>query len=218
MSFSTMFAGVFQRILASDTDTPTPAGCYKVVFHQYNQCSKLPYAVVEDALGNHYTLESCGYGGAPYMYFIPQGEYTIVSLTNMESWNTAGGTLVVGSKFSAETIGYITFTAVEEKKVVGSFPKIIATDSTTKTPEGTCKVVFATGTSTSMIVEDSDGNRWKFDGSIPPYFYFIKPGSYKVVSMDGMSGCCTALGQIRVGSSFDVRLSGSSVGYFSSPF
>lgn len=211
------FSATFERVLGTDNLTPTPEGCSKIVFHQYNQCSKIPFVVVENAKGEQFTIESNGYGGAPYMYFIPNGEYTIISMVNMEYWNTACGTLIEGCKFSAKSLGYITFTAVEEKKEVHSFPKIVATDNVTKTPEGTCKTVFATGESTVMIVEDSNRNRWRFDGSVPPYFYFINPGVYKVITMVGMNGCCSLFGTIREGNSFTVALSQSS-GYFSSPF
>lgn len=211
------FSATFEHILGTDNVTPTPCGCSKVVFHQYNDCSKVPFIVVEDSCGTQYTIESNGYGSVPYFYFIPNGEYTVVKMSNIESCNTACGTLIVGSKFSAEFLGYITFTAVEKIKKLHSFPRILATDNTTPTPVGTRKVVFATGKATVMIVEDTDGERWRFDGNIPPYFYFIKPGTYKVTTMVGMNGCCSLFGTLREGSSFCVDLSVSS-GYFSSPF
>lgn len=155
-----MVAGTLQKVLA--TDTTTPEGFSKVVFAQNTSCSKNPAMTIENADGDRFVLESRGTGVSPYMYFIPNGEYTVVSMANMESCNTAYGTLVLGSKFFGEKLGYMTFTAVEEPEKIYSFDRALSTDSSSvSTPVGTSKVIFAKSASASMIIQDSEGKNGK---------------------------------------------------------
>lgn len=206
-----MVAGTLQKVLATDTTTPTPEGFSKVVFAQNTSCSKNPAMTIENADGDRFVLESRGTGVPPYMYFIPNGEYTVVSMANMESCNTAYGTLVLGSKFFGEKLGYMTFTAVEEPEKIYSFDRALSTESSSvSTPVGTSKVIFAKSASASMIIQDSEGKKWKIDGHVPPYFYFIKYGTYKVIKMNGFTQCNTANGVLKEGDTFE----SGSVGYF----
>ena len=212
MGFSALYAGELQKILATDTTTPTPVGCSKVVFAQNTACSKNPTMTIESADGEQFILVSRGTGVPPYMYFIPDGEYTVVGMTNMKSCNTAYATLVVGSNFSGKSLGYMTFDAVEEPEKIFYFDRVLATESSSvQVPEGTSKVVFALGSNKSMIVKNSEGKKWRIDGHVPPYFYFIKKGKYKVIKMYGFTQCNTAHGVLKEGDTF----SAESVGYFS---
>lgn len=63
-----------------------------------------------------------------------------------------------------------------------------------------------------MIIQDSEGKKWKIDGHVPPYFYFIKYGTYKVIKMNGFTQCNTANGVLKEGDTFE----SGSVGYFTS--
>lgn len=206
-------AGTLQRVLATDSTTPTPTGCSKVVFAQNTSCSKNPTMTIKNASGEQFVLESRGTGVPPYMYFIPDGEYTVVGMTNMKSCNTAYATLVVGSQFLGQNLGYMTFSAVEEPEKIYYFDSVLSTEaSSVQTPEGTSKVIFAVGANASMVLQDAEGKKWQIAGHVPPYFYFIKYGKYKVVKMVGFSQCNTAHGVLKEGDPFE----GSSVGYFTS--
>lgn len=82
-------AGELQRILASDTSTPTPDGCTKVVFVKGTTCSAIPSMIIKNASGETFELVAKDSNGAPYMYFIPNGKYTVVSMSNVKRCNTA---------------------------------------------------------------------------------------------------------------------------------
>ncbi len=214
-SISGAVAGTLQKVLATDTTTPTPSGCTKVVFVQNTACPKTPTMTIEDANGEQFVLESRGFEVAPYMYFIPDGEYTVIEMTNMKSCNTAYTTLVVGSKFSGKDLGYMSFNAIEEAEKIYSFESVCAANaSSIQAPEGTCKVIFALGANTSMIVQDSKGKKWQLNGSIPPYYHFIKYGTYKVIQTVGFTQCNTAQGILKEGDTFVIDEKGS-IGYFS---
>lgn len=208
-------AGTLLKVLATDTTTPTPQNCSKVVFAQSTACSKIPSMTIEDKNGDQFVLESRGFGVPPYMYFIPDGEYTVVGMTNMKSCNTAYGTLVVGSKFSGKEVGYMTFSAIEEPEKLYSFDRELSTESIPmQVPEGTSKIIFAFGANKSMIIQDSNGRKWQLEGHVPPYFYFMRYGTYKVIQMNGFSKCDTAKGALKEGDTFVINEQ-NSIGYFS---
>lgn len=206
------YAGTLDRAIATE-NIIVPQGFTKVVFAQNNYCSKNAIMTIENQAGERFDLESRGTGVPPFMYLIPDGDYVIVNMTNMKSCNTAVGTLTIGSKFSGKSVGYITFMAVEEPEVIDSFDKVVSSESNQTIPKGTSCVVFAFKPSVKMVVVDSNGKKWQFDGHIPPYFYFIKYGIYKVIKMEGMSQCNTAHGSLTVGDTFEVS-ENTSVGYF----
>ncbi len=214
-SISSTVAGTLQKVLATDTTTPTPSGCTKVVFAQNTTCTQIPTMTIENANGEQFVLESRGFGVPPYMYFIPDGEYTVVEMTNMKYCNTAYTTLVVGSKFSGKDLGYMSFNAIEEVEKIYSLERVCASNtSSIQTPKGTCKVIFALGANTSMLIQDSEGKKWRIDGSIHPFYYFIKYGTYKVIETIGFTQCNTAQGTLIDGDTFVIDENGS-IGYFS---
>lgn len=206
------YSGTLDRVIATE-NIVVPQGFTKVVFAQGNFCTKNAIMTIENQDGERFDLESRGTGVPPFMYLLPDGDYVIVNMSNMKSCNTAVGALTVGSKFSGKTVGYFTFMAVEETEVIDSFDKIISSDSNQVIPKGTSRVVFAFKPSVKMVVIDSNGKKWQFDGHVPPYFYLIKYGTYKVIKMEGMSKCNTAYGVLTVGDTFEVS-ENSSVGYF----
>lgn len=215
---------LFERTASSTAVTPD--GYAKTVF-VLDDTSKNAKMFVKDESGNEFYMEFIA-NHAPYFYFIPSGTYTVVKFENIMYCNTAHGTLYVGTTFDYN-VGYITAKYKETPIEYNSFDRVVATDTTTPTPEGCQKVVFAINIgSTSvaeMIVKADDGKYYKITSkpkqgtgsdANAPYFYFIPQGSYKVIRMTNFSSCNTAAGTLTVGDTFYVGVEGhTSVGYFS---
>lgn len=99
----------------------------------------------------------------------------------------------------------------------GELQKILATDKETAIPVGCTKVVFVKGNTCdaipSMVIVDKANEEYTLEAnssSSVPYMYFIPNGSYKVLKMNNIKRCCSAVGELEVGSSFEVP----AVGYF----
>ena len=99
----------------------------------------------------------------------------------------------------------------------GELQKILSTDKETATPVGCTKVVFVKGSGCaaipSMVIVDKNNVEYTLEAnssSSVPYMYFIPNGSYKILKMNNIKSCCSALGDLVVGSSFEVP----AVGYF----
>ena len=52
------------------------------------------------------------------MYFIPNGKYTVVSMSNVKRCNTAKGELKNGDSFDVPSVGYFTLESKFETPVV----------------------------------------------------------------------------------------------------
>ena len=99
----------------------------------------------------------------------------------------------------------------------GELQKILATDKETAIPVGCTKVVFVKGNTCdaipSMVIVDKNNVEYTLEAnssSTVPYMYFIPNGSYKILKMNNIKRCCSAVGDLVVGSSFEVP----AVGYF----
>lgn len=217
---SIMFAGErFARISSSDNTTPTPEGCAKVVF--YIKAEKTARMTVTDSDGNEFYMESQSADQPPYFYFIPYGEYTVVKMEHIAMCCTAGPNLTVGSTFTSPNVGYfsMTYDDADPPITYKSFQRIPSNDNTTPTPEGCEKVIFAKDYSAEMVVRNDKGEYYRIQGGLyegkVPYFLFIPNGTYKVISMTGISYLNTVPGKLVVGDTFYVGVSGhTSVGYF----
>lgn len=218
-------AQLFERTASSTAVTPD--GYAKVVFAINGP--KTAKMFVKDANGNEYYLESNPSSQSPYFYFIPYGSYTVVRMEHIAICNTAHGCITVGSTFTSPNVGYMamSYDATDPSVQYYKFDKILSTDTTTPTPEGCQRVVFAVPVSSTMvaemIVQAEDGKLYKITSREPvssgdrlPYFYFIPYGTYKVINMLNFSKCNTAAGTLTVGDTFYVGVEGhTSVGYFS---
>lgn len=183
--------------------------------------------IVADDEGNQYTFYSRPSDLPPFIYFIPDGEYTIVALKNISSCSTAIGTLKVGDTFSGKTVGYISAeikdganSSIPERPKV--FQSVVGNDATS-VPGDCQKVVFVLQSSLpvsgTMIVQDTNGTQWQLSSRWAsdhlPIFYFIKKGTYKILSMSYISTCNTNAGVLGVGDTFYVGVAGQKdVGYF----
>ena len=95
--------------------------------------------------------------------------------------------------------------------------KDFSNDKETATPVGCTKVVFVKGSACaaipSMVIVDKNNVEYTLEAnssSTVPYMYFIPNGSYKILKMNNIKRCCSAIGDLVVGSSFEVP----AVGYF----
>ena len=175
-------AGELQRILASDTSTPTPEGCTKVVFVNGSSCTAIPSMVIKDASGETFVLVAKESNGAPYMYFIPNGKYTVVSMSNVKRCNTAIGELKTGGYFTLES----KFEAPVVAKSYGPYPMHYEQ----AIPFGYSKIIVDSSkdyiNGVVSLKRLSDGNLYNISGSATYYqqwYYFIPKGDYQVVSV-----------------------------------
>lgn len=185
-------AGELQRILASDTSTPTPEGCTKVVFVKGASCSAIPSMVIKNASGETFELVAKDSNGAPYMYFIPNGKYNVVSMSNVKCCNTAKGELKNGDSFDVPSVGYFTLESKYDAPVVeyvtsyGPYPM----HSKKETPSGYSKVIVDSSNDyiggVISLKRLSDGKLCNISGSANYYkqwYYFIPKGEYQVESV-----------------------------------
>ena len=185
-------AGELQRILASDTSTPTPEGCTKVVFVNGTSCAAIPSMVIKDASGETFVLVAKESNGAPYMYFIPNGKYTVVSMSNVKRCNTAKGELKNGDSFDVPSVGYFTLESKFETPVV-EYAKSYGPYSMhyeQAIPSGYSKIIVDSSkdyiNGVVSLKRLSDGNLYRILGSATYYqqwYYFIPKGDYQVVSV-----------------------------------
>lgn len=185
-------AGELQRILASDTSTPTPDGCTKVVFVKGTTCSAIPSMIIKNASGETFELVAKDSNGAPYMYFIPNGRYNVVSMSNVKRCNTALGELKTGESFDVPSVGYFTLESkfeapvVEYAKSYGPYPMHYEQ----AIPSGYSKIIVDSSkdyiNGVVSLKRLSDGNLYNISGSATYYqqwYYFIPKGDYQVVSV-----------------------------------
>lgn len=196
-------AGTLRRILATDTSTSTPDGCTKVVFVNVSSCSAVPSMVIENSSGERFELVAREPGVAPYMYFIPNGQYVVVSIHNIAALNTAQGGMRVGASFNASSVGYFTIDSKYEETISDSFPSYgpYPMSYEQSAPAGYSKIVvdssdkFING---NLVIENLTTNKlYTLYGSATYYkqwYYFIPKGKYRVVS---------------VGANYKTRINGS---------
>lgn len=191
-SFSALYAGELQKILATDKETATPVGCTKVVFVKGNTCDAIPSMVIVDKNNVEYTLEANSSSTVPYMYFIPNGSYKILKMNNIKRCCSATGDLVVGSSFEVPAVGYFTIDSKYDipttitRPSYGPYPM----QSTQTKPVGYSKVVvdssekFIAG---KVIVKSlTTSEEYTIYGSATYYrqwFYYIPMDEYQVVSI-----------------------------------
>lgn len=185
-------AGELQRILASDTSTPTPDGCTKVVFVKGTTCSAIPSMIIKNASGETFELVAKDSNGAPYMYFIPNGRYNVVSMSNVKCCNTAIGELKTGESFDVPSVGYFTIDSKYDAPAPVTHPSYgpYPMHYDMQKPEGYSKVVvdssekYINGSITikSLVT----GETYIINGSATyerTWYYYIPMDEYQVISI-----------------------------------
>lgn len=217
LSFSTLWAGELQKILASDTTTPTPSGCTKIVFAKGSSCDAIPSMVIVNDANEEFTLVANSSSSVPYMYFIPDGSYKVVKMTNIATCNSASGKLGVGSSFSVPSVGYFTIESKHDPHTntqpsYGPYP--MSYDASK--PNGYSKVTVDSSekyiNGHLNIKNLGTGDTYTLYGSATYYrtwYYYIPMGQYRVVSVS--QDCRTTINGTTayVGYKFTFTASGS---------
>lgn len=146
----------------------------------------------KNASGETFELVAKNSNGAPYMYFIPNGRYNVVSMSNVKRCNTAIGELKTGDSFDVPSVGYFTLESKFDAAVVdyvesyGPYPMHYEQ----ATPSGYSKVVVDSSNDyingVVSLKSLSDGKICKMSGSATYYkqwYYFIPKGDYQVISV-----------------------------------
>lgn len=177
--------------------------------------------------GGSFTVSASMTYRSVWFYVIKRGTYRVASIASKHDAKVNGFLMNVGgtAQFSSNS-GAIWFNPSDDEHITyGNFAHVSSSDTTTPTPDGCQKVVFAVNAqkntpSAKMVVKTSRNVYYTlYSNNAPdggPFFFFIPYGSYTVVSMENFSKCNTAAGTLTVGDTFYVGVEGhTSVGYFS---
>ena len=198
-----------QRVLSSDTTTPIPAGCTKVVFVKGSTCDAIPSVLIRNSLGDTFELVANESTKSPYMYFVPNGKYVLVDMHNVKRCCTALGDLKSGDSFEVPSVGYFSIESkldvqnVVESPSYGPYPmyyeQVKPTDYSKVVVDSSDKYIGGRVILKKLLSNET----YTLDGSatyFQKWYYFIPKGKYEVVS---------------VGSNYQTKINGNNafVGY-----
>lgn len=159
------------------------------MFVKGTSCTAIPSMVIKNVSDETFELVAKDSNGAPYMYFIPNGKYIVVSMNNIKCCNTAKGELKKGDSFDVPSVGYFTLESkfdapvVEQVKTYGPYPMHYKQEI----PSGYSKVIvdssddYVSGRVSLKLL--STGSSCNLSGSATYYkqwYYFVPKGEYQV--------------------------------------